>query len=73
MRQVFATLVGEPIERAKPDLVRTTSGCAIGAVPPLGHDHSMSIWMDRDLLLYEQMWAAAGAPFTVFAVSPVDL
>ena len=70
---VLATLVGEPVERATPDFARKTSGYAIGGIPPIGHDQPMSVWMDRDLLLYEQIWAAAGTPFAVFAVSPTDL
>ena len=69
----FATLVGEPIELASSDFVGTTTGYAIGGIPPLGHDKSLSAWMDKDMLLYEQSWAAAGTPFAVFAVSPADL
>ena len=29
--------------------------------------------MDRDLLQYEKIWAAAGTPFAVFAITPMDL
>jgi prolyl-tRNA editing enzyme YbaK/EbsC (Cys-tRNA(Pro) deacylase) len=70
---VFAALVGEPIERATPDFVRKATGYAIGGIPPLGHHEPMSVWMDRDLLLYEQIWAAAGTPFAVFAIPPIEL
>jgi len=70
---VFAALVGEPIERATPDFVRKTTGYAIGGIPPFGHDQPMSVWMDRDLLLYDQIWAAAGTPFAVFAIPPIEL
>jgi len=50
----FAALVGEPIERATSDFVRETTGYAIGGIPPVGLVRPMSVWMDRDLLGYEQ-------------------
>jgi prolyl-tRNA editing enzyme YbaK/EbsC (Cys-tRNA(Pro) deacylase) len=70
---VFAALAGEPIERATPDFVRNTTGYAIGGIPPVGHAQPMWVWMDRDLLLYEQIWAAAGTPCAVFAIRPIEL
>ena len=66
-------VVGEPIERATPDFVRNATGYAIGGVPPVGHDQAMLILIDRDLLLYEQIWAAAGTPFAVFDIAPREL
>jgi prolyl-tRNA editing enzyme YbaK/EbsC (Cys-tRNA(Pro) deacylase) len=69
----FAALVGEPIERATPDFVRETTGYAIGGIPPVGLVRPMSVWMDRDLLVYEQIWAAAGTPFAVFSIPPREL
>jgi prolyl-tRNA editing enzyme YbaK/EbsC (Cys-tRNA(Pro) deacylase) len=69
----FAALVGEPIERATPDFARETTGYAIGGIPPVGLVRPMSVWMDRDLLVYEQIWAAAGTPFAVFSIPPREL
>jgi prolyl-tRNA editing enzyme YbaK/EbsC (Cys-tRNA(Pro) deacylase) len=69
----FAALVGEPIERATPDFVRETTGYAIGGIPPVGLVRPMSVWMDRDLLGYERVWAAAGTPFAVFSIPPREL
>ena len=69
----FAALVGEPIERAAPDFVRETTGYAIGGIPPVGLLRPMSVWMDRDLLVYEQIWAAAGTPYAVFSIPPKEL
>lgn len=69
----FAAVVGEPIARATPEFVRDATGYAIGGVPPVGHDRPLPVWMDRDLLQYEQIWAAAGTPFAVFAITPVEL
>ena len=49
------------------------TGFAIGGVPPVGHDVPLSTWIDKDLLAYEQVWAAAGTPYSVFPISPADL
>jgi len=70
---MLASVIGEPIERATPDFVRDKTGYAIGGVPPVGHDEPMPIWIDKDLFLYEQIWAAAGTPFAVFEITPGEL
>jgi prolyl-tRNA editing enzyme YbaK/EbsC (Cys-tRNA(Pro) deacylase) len=70
---VLAGVVGEPIERATPEFVRETTGYAIGGIPPLGHDQAIALWIDRDLLQYERIWAAAGTPFAVFEIAPGEL
>lgn len=69
----FAAVAGEPIERATPEFVRDATGYAIGGVPPVGHDRALPVFMDRDLLGYEQIWAAAGTPFAVFEIAPTEL
>jgi prolyl-tRNA editing enzyme YbaK/EbsC (Cys-tRNA(Pro) deacylase) len=42
-------------------------------VPPVGHSQPLTTYVDRDLLQYDEVWAAAGTPNTVFAISPADL
>jgi len=69
----MAGVMGEPIERATPDFVREATGYAIGGVPPVGHHQAIPVWIDKDLFVYEQVWAAAGTPFAVFAISPTEL
>ena len=61
------------VERANADVVRAATGYAIGGVPPFGHAPSLQIYIDRDLMQYAVIWAAAGTPNTVFAVSPDEL
>jgi prolyl-tRNA editing enzyme YbaK/EbsC (Cys-tRNA(Pro) deacylase) len=63
----------EAIIRADPDFVRETTGFAIGGVPPIGHLKDMETYFDEDLLLFDQVWAAAGTPNAVFALSPSEL
>ncbi len=61
------------VERANADTVRTATGYAIGGVPPFGHATAPDIFIDGDLLRYEVIWAAAGTPNSVFAITPADL
>jgi prolyl-tRNA editing enzyme YbaK/EbsC (Cys-tRNA(Pro) deacylase) len=69
-----AALAGEKIERADPDFVRETSSFAIGGVPPFGHAQPPALTLiDEDLLTFETIWAAAGAPNAVFRLTPQDL
>ena len=66
-------LLGEAIERAGADEVRTATGFSIGGVPPLGHGLPMDVVVDEDLLQYGVVWAAAGTPTEVFCITPDDL
>ena len=66
-------LIGEPIERAGADEVRTATGFSIGGVPPVGHGLPLDVIVDDDLLQYAVVWAAAGTPTDVFCITPDDL
>lgn len=66
-------LLDKPITRAKADQVKALTGFSIGGVPPVGHAQRLSTLVDRDLLQYDEVWAAAGTPNTVFSLSPKDL
>lgn len=66
-------LAGEPITKADADFVRQHTGFAVGGVPPLGHAEPIKTFIDEDLLLYDEIWAAAGTPFAVFKLTPADL
>nr|BBH91871.1 prolyl-tRNA editing protein [Thermogemmatispora argillosa] len=66
-------LVGEPIERADADFVKEWTGFAIGGVPPVGHKKPLETFIDEDLLRYERIWAAAGTPSALFALTPAEL
>lgn len=68
-----AAIVGEAIGRATPDFVREQTGFAIGGVPPIGHARPVVAVVDEALLAYAQIWAAAGHPHAVFALTPDEL
>ncbi|MEU0986510.1 YbaK/EbsC family protein [Streptomyces sp. NPDC005953] len=61
------------VQRADADLVRRTTGYAIGGVPPFGHATKTRVLADRALLNHDIVWAAAGTPHTVFAMDPKTL
>jgi len=71
--QRVAAIVGEPIEKAGADFVRQHTGYVIGGVPPAAHAEHIRTLIDEDLLQYPQIWAAAGTPRAVFALTPADL
>ena len=67
----LAELVGAAtVRRADPEEARKATGYAIGGTPPFGHARSLRAFMDRDLLGFDVVWAAAGTPDAVFPVSP---
>jgi prolyl-tRNA editing enzyme YbaK/EbsC (Cys-tRNA(Pro) deacylase) len=66
-------LAGEPIEKADANFVRQRTGFAVGGVAPVGLAEPIKTFIDEDLLLYEEIWAAAGTPFAVFRLTPADL
>ena len=49
---------------------RAATGYAIGGTPPLGHTVPLRTVVDPHLLEYDEVWAAAGTPDSVFAVDP---
>jgi prolyl-tRNA editing enzyme YbaK/EbsC (Cys-tRNA(Pro) deacylase) len=65
--------IGDKIAKADVDFVRAETGFAIGGVAPIGHGRSLAVFLDADLMGYPAIWAAAGAPNSVFCLSPADL
>jgi prolyl-tRNA editing enzyme YbaK/EbsC (Cys-tRNA(Pro) deacylase) len=66
-------LIDEPLGKADADFVREQTGFAIGGVPPVGHAQPIETFIDRDLLQYDEIWAAAGTPHAVFRLTPDEL
>ncbi len=61
---------GEPVNKADAETARAATGYSIGGVPPFGHATEVPVFMDRDLLGYGVVWAAAGRPDSVFEIEP---
>ena len=68
-----AAHLGEKLKRPDADAVRALTGYAIGGIPPFGHATPLATYMDRDLLQYDVIWAAAGTPKAVFRTEPGKL
>ncbi|NEB03163.1 YbaK/EbsC family protein [Streptomyces sp. SID13726] len=66
-------LGAEKVTRAEAEVVRETTGYAIGGVPPFGHRTRTRVLADRSLLGHDIVWAAAGNPHAVFPMAPGDL
>lgn len=68
-----AAHLGETLKRPDADAVRKLTGFAVGGIPPFGHAAPLPTFIDRDLLQYDVVWAAAGTPAAVFAADPARL
>jgi len=68
-----AAHLGEKVKRPDADAVRALTGFAIGGIPPFAHDTPLATYLDRDLLRYDVIWAAAGTPKAVFRTEPGKL
>jgi len=64
---------GARCSRVDADAVRTATGFPIGGVPPFGFEKKLRIFIDPDLLQYDEVWAAAGTWNDVFPITPNDL
>jgi prolyl-tRNA editing enzyme YbaK/EbsC (Cys-tRNA(Pro) deacylase) len=61
------------LAKADAGVVRRATGFAIGGVPPYGHPAPLQTLVDEDLLAYDEVWAAAGTPSSVFPLTPAQL
>ena len=65
---------GRPrLRRASAKEAKRATGFSIGGVPPFAHDQQAAVIMDPALDGYEEIWAAAGTPTTVFPIAPATL
>lgn len=72
-RKLAAAAGGAKARRVDADTVREATGFPIGGVPPFGHRTSLPVFIDPDLLQYDEVWAAAGTWNDVFPIGPADL
>ena len=64
---------GAKCARVDADAVRAATGFPIGGVPPFGHSTQLRVFVDPDLLQYDEVWAAAGTWNDVFGIEPHKL
>jgi prolyl-tRNA editing enzyme YbaK/EbsC (Cys-tRNA(Pro) deacylase) len=61
------------VRRASPGEARAATGFAVGGTPPFGHTEPVAAYLDPALLAFEEVWAAAGTPDSVFPLTPSEL
>jgi prolyl-tRNA editing enzyme YbaK/EbsC (Cys-tRNA(Pro) deacylase) len=44
-----------------------------GGIPPFGHSTQLRVFVDPDLLQYDEVWAAAGTWNDNFGAAPADI
>lgn len=71
--KLSALMGGVPVRRADAEEARSATGFSIGGTPPFGSPRPLRALFDRDLLAYQEVWAAAGTPNAVFPIRPDDL
>jgi prolyl-tRNA editing enzyme YbaK/EbsC (Cys-tRNA(Pro) deacylase) len=69
----LATVLREPIGKANAEFVRRHTGFAIGGVAPVGHTTTPRTFVEKSLSAWQDIWAAAGHPSTVFRLSYAEL
>jgi prolyl-tRNA editing enzyme YbaK/EbsC (Cys-tRNA(Pro) deacylase) len=69
----IADLLGEPVVKADAEFVRARTGFAIGGVAPVAHAEPPVTFIDEDLLMYGEIWTAAGTPSALFKLTPSQL
>jgi prolyl-tRNA editing enzyme YbaK/EbsC (Cys-tRNA(Pro) deacylase) len=71
--RLAAAVGAAEVRRATPEFVRTHTGQAIGGVAPVGHPKPVRTLVDTALETYDEVWAAAGHPHTVFPTTFAEL
>jgi prolyl-tRNA editing enzyme YbaK/EbsC (Cys-tRNA(Pro) deacylase) len=71
--QKAENILGMKLQKADADFAREQTGYPIGGVPPVAHENPIDIFIDGDLMAYEEVWAAAGTPNAVFRIKSKDL
>jgi len=72
-KKLAAAAGGAKCSRVDADAVRAATGYPIGGVPPFGHSTQLRVFVDPDLLQYDEVWAAAGTWNDVFGAAPADI
>ena len=72
-KKLAAAAGGKKCSRVDADAVRAATGYPIGGVPPFGHSTQLRVFVDPDLLQYDEVWAAAGTWNDNFGAAPADI
>ncbi len=65
--------IGDQLDKADAIFVKEKTGYVIGGVSPVVKEETLKIIIDKDILQYDEIWAAAGHPKAVFQLTPDQL
>jgi Cys-tRNA(Pro) deacylase len=71
--KLAAAAGGSRTRRPDADRVRAVTGFPVGGIPPFGHSTKLPVFVDAGLLVYDEVWAAAGTPHVNFPLDPRQL
>jgi len=72
-KKLAAAAGGLKSTRVDADTVRAVTGFPIGGVAPFGSKTDLRVFIDPDLLVFDEVWAAAGTWHDVFRIAPDEL
>ena len=61
------------VSMADAEQVKNQTGFSIGGVSPIGHLNKMNVLIDKSLSRFENIYAAAGHPHSIFKISYTQL
>jgi prolyl-tRNA editing enzyme YbaK/EbsC (Cys-tRNA(Pro) deacylase) len=64
---------GKRLGRADAEFVKAKTGFSIGGVAPVAHASPVVVLIDKSLLRFDEVWAAAGHPHAVFRLTAEEL
>ena len=73
LNKIKKTLNIKDASMASPDDVKNVTGYTIGGVSPVGHLNKIEIFIDHSLARFENLYAAAGHPNSIFKITYKDL
>lgn len=71
--QALVCKAGQELARADAAFVKEQTGFSIGGVAPVAHAGQVVSLLDRELLRFDTVWAAAGHPHAMFEATPTQL
>jgi prolyl-tRNA editing enzyme YbaK/EbsC (Cys-tRNA(Pro) deacylase) len=58
------------VRRADAETARSAMSFPVGGVSPFGHPAPLPMLLDQDLVAFDEVWASAGTPDSVFPIAP---
>lgn len=67
--KIIEQTLGKEIFKADANFVKEKTGFVIGGIPPWGHKHKITTFLDIDLNQYDKLWASSGKTNGVFELT----